>query len=253
MSTGIGKTQVSDAGISALNHNNTPLNSGRGWRYVFTSASVAITTILSQGGLSNLGGSGGNPGGNFPPSGSNPAAYTIGNASATGDTFTTGIQDSGTGTGSLAAFLTRLIRMSFNVRKQTATTCRTWVGLFDTTATINANGGTQLFKDNPLFKMIAFRCSGAENWKAYVCDGTTATIVDTGVANDVNNFQLLEFTYNSVTKALTFFINGVAVCTITTNIPALTTQFSFIMTTDNIGVAIFKPLSFSSAMLQESF
>lgn len=76
---------------------------------------------------------------------------------------------------------------------------------------------------------IFFRQNHANNggrWEAVCRASSTETVVDTGVAASTDKC-LFEIRINAGNNSITFYINGTLVATITTNIPANTTQMRF--------------------------
>lgn len=76
---------------------------------------------------------------------------------------------------------------------------------------------------------IFFRQNHANNggrWEAVCRASSTETVVDTGVAASTDKC-LFEIRINAGNNSITFYINGALVATITTNIPANTTQMRF--------------------------
>lgn len=119
----------------------------------------------------------------------------------------------GTGRYSLGS----LRRYSVRLRPNQSTNIRAWVGL-------GKDLGVGLFSgiatDTPNTSYCAFRFSAGVDttWKA-ICGTSNVllTIVDTGIAIDTANSQLFEFAYNAGT--VNFFLSGLLVAQISTNVP----------------------------------
>lgn len=109
-------------------------------------------------------------------------------------------------------------------------TQRSWFGLTDQSL------ATMLASDNPAGNYAAFRFSSIGSDTTYQCivkDGTTQTIVSTGVApiNDV--LQTFQIIFNDTTGTVYFFINGALVATITTHLPTTGTSVSWLIGGNN--------------------
>ena len=75
---------------------------------------------------------------------------------------------------------------------------------------------------NTLVQAITFEYQFDQNggrWQALTEDGIGETSVDTGVTVVVSTYYLLEFEVNAAGTSVEYFIDGVSVATITTNLP----------------------------------
>jgi len=120
---------------------------------------------------------------------------------------------------------------------------RYWFGLTDQTlATMSAS-------DNPAGNYAAFRFStvaGDTHYQAITKDGTTQTIVDTGVTpiaiSAPGNIAVFDIIFNDGTPNVLFYINGTLVATITTHLPSASTNLRFLVSqtpntnTTNMGI-----------------
>ena len=66
------------------------------------------------------------------------------------------------------------------------------------------------------------------NWQCIVSNGSTETIVDSGVAADTKS-HFFAFKCNSALSSVAFYIDGVLVATITTNYPTASTVFTYVV------------------------
>lgn len=80
--------------------------------------------------------------------------------------------------------------------------------------------------DDPGSEFIGFRYSSAVggNWYSMTDDGTTLNAQDSGVACSANTEYVLKFVVSGDGTSVAFYINGVLVETITTNLPAAATN-----------------------------
>lgn len=76
---------------------------------------------------------------------------------------------------------------------------------------------------NTIIKGIGFEYQDDQNggrWQALTEDGIGETSVDTGILAAVNTYTFFEFEVNAAGTSIEFFMDGVSVATITTNIPS---------------------------------
>lgn len=114
------------------------------------------------------------------------------------------------------------------------TNIRAWVGLY-----VAASGFTTFMSDTPGTAFIGFRYSthaADTHWQCVCYNGTTSTIVDSGVAPTVQpTSQYFRMLYTG--SAIQFYINDVLVATISTNLPTATTLLGYLIMADNVGLA----------------
>jgi hypothetical protein len=104
---------------------------------------------------------------------------------------------------------------------------RIWVGLTDQSA------GTQGISGNPAGKYAAFRWStidGDTSWQCITKDGSTQTVVSSGVAPVANASQTFAMIFADSVPNITFYINGAVVATISTHLPPSATILRWVMT-----------------------
>jgi hypothetical protein len=119
---------------------------------------------------------------------------------------------------------------------------RVWMALCDLYSGNTAN----LVSDTPNLSIIGFRYStaaGDTTWHAVCGVGGTCTVVDTGIAIDTLGHS---FGISVSPTSISFTIDGVAVATITTNIPANTTKFGDVVSVDNIGLTNVKTVAYAA-------
>jgi hypothetical protein len=83
-------------------------------------------------------------------------------------------------------------------------------------------GFSSVVLPNTLARAVTFEAVDNENggrWQALCEDGVAETTVDTGVTVGTSKYVFLEFEVNAAGDSVEFFIDGVSVATITTNIP----------------------------------
>lgn len=137
------------------------------------------------------------------------------------------------GAGSLAGFfmnagfnyfyMGKNLGMFADVMADRITDCRHWVGLCESGGPDTAFGGS----DNPAQNYIAFRFStgaGDTNYQAICHDGSSATIVDTGIPGDTSSHRFA-IVCDDTGASVKFYIDGNLVATITTHIPGAGTAF----------------------------
>lgn len=158
-----------------------------------------------------------------PPAGLGTSGSSTTISGLTMAPYTTG---SSSGNDAFQAYSTTVTSLSLNpicscpAALSTISNTRSWIG-FDN---LSDPGGT----DTPT-NVVKFRYStnaGDADWMAYVDNGGTHTIVDTGVApvaNAANTFKI-DCTNPA---SLKFYIDGMLVATITTNIPSTTLPMNF--------------------------
>ncbi len=119
------------------------------------------------------------------------------------------------------------------------TSSRYWNGITDSST---SNSGNVFFSDTPAANFVGFRFStgaGDTHYKAICQTGSSnQTVVDTGVSPTVAD--KLEFKPSGST--VVFYINGITVATISTNIPATSVAMSTFLSNDcdgDIGLSNF--------------
>ncbi len=119
------------------------------------------------------------------------------------------------------------------------TSSRYWNGITDASI---SNSGNVFFSDTPAANFVGFRFStgaGDTHYKAICQTGSSnQTVVDTGVSPMVAD--KLEF--KPLGSAVVFYINGITVATISTNIPATSVAMSTFLSNDcdgDIGLSNF--------------
>lgn len=118
------------------------------------------------------------------------------------------------------------------VKLNELTTTRCWMGYTSSTAA-TFFGST----DTLALVFIGFRFSSAvpdTNWQAVVCNGTTQTVTDTGVAPSTTVGQLFRIEWNRGGGEVRFYIGSALVATITTNLPTADTAMRHIYGVKNI-------------------
>lgn len=101
------------------------------------------------------------------------------------------------------------------------TNSRFWVGL-------TSNSGTvQMASDNPAGNYAAFRGNAGSNFQCITKDGTTQTVVDSGVAYTTALLYKFAINCDSVNNQVLFYINGALVATITTHLPTSATAMKW--------------------------
>lgn len=103
---------------------------------------------------------------------------------------------------------------------------RVWLGLSDQI------GSTQAGAANPAGNYVCFRfdtSAGDTHWQCVTKDGTTQTIVDSGIAPVSGVRQRFAIDLDPDANKITFYIEGNLVGTITTHMPALTTNLRWLM------------------------
>lgn len=144
-------------------------------------------------------------------------------------------------TASLAAFglstnvdgvvLGLIKRWQCRARANNTSNARYWVGFTSKTSPISV---TTLAADDPAStSMCAFRFSAGvdTHWQAITSNGSTQTIVDTGVAPDTSNSQLFEISFDGTN--VYFFINRTQVAKISTTLPSTSVVLVSANTVDN--------------------
>lgn len=111
--------------------------------------------------------------------------------------------------------------MNVQVGVNGTTAGRLWVGL-------TSNGGsTQMASNNPAGNYAAFLWEVGNNFKCITKDGTTQTIVDSGVALVSGTLYRLTINCDSANSQVLFYINGSLVATITTHLPTAATAMKW--------------------------
>ncbi len=129
-----------------------------------------------------------------------------------------------------------------------ASNSRCWFGWAGTPVGIK---GT----DAPAVAVVAFRASvGAADttWKAIVGDGVNQTVVDTTVAISTTVTQHFRIEWGLGATSILFYINDVLVATISTNLPAPTTNLRFILSVECVSGGVRRFITFSQIRGQYS-
>jgi hypothetical protein len=101
---------------------------------------------------------------------------------------------------------------------------RWWFGLTDQTL------ATQGASANPAGNYAAFRYDTTvpdTSWQCITKDGTTQTIVSSGIAPIINGPVEFGIIFNDTIPNVTFYINGALVATITTHLPSASTNLRY--------------------------
>ena len=112
---------------------------------------------------------------------------------------------------------------------------RYWFGLSDSTDTA---AQSVMNSDAPAANVIAFRWdSGVDTNFQAICqtDATHQTKVNTGIAPNLSTPQIFEIVPSSSGTVMNFYINGALVATISTNVPATTTNMGSYIGGDGLG------------------
>lgn len=163
------------------------------------------------------------------PTATEPASYKA-STSATASTAAFGISSNVDG-----VVLGLCKRWQCRARANSSANARYWIGFTSKTSPITV---TTLASDFPTsVSMCAFRFSAGTdtNWQAICCDGSTQTIVNTGVAPDHTNSQLFDIYFDGTN--VYFFINRTQVAKISTHLPVTSTVLTSANTVDNKNTA----------------
>jgi hypothetical protein len=129
------------------------------------------------------------------------------------------------------------------------TNTRCWISLTDQIfATMTAS-------DNPAGNYAAFRFStgaGDTSWQAITKDGSTQTIVASGVAPVVDTTQTLAIIFTDSIPNIKFYINGSLVATIATHLPTVNTALKWV-TSEFSTAASTHGLGFEQVAIYEDF
>lgn len=128
-----------------------------------------------------------------------------------------------------------LKRYTARMRANNLTLARYWVGFTSKTSPLSAN---TLISDFPTaISMCAFRYSAGTdtNWQAITSNGSSQTIVNTGVPPDSTNSQLFEIAWDGTT--VRFYINRALVGSSTTNLPSTSVLMPYVSIVDNKSAA----------------
>lgn len=125
-------------------------------------------------------------------------------------------------------------RMSARIKANQLTNVRYWVGISNGLPV----GASTFASDTPATTAFAaFRYSSTTDttWKALVSNATLTTTVDTGVVVSTAASHVFDVAYDGTN--VNFFIDGVRVAQISTNVPATSTTMSMIAFVDNKNTA----------------
>lgn len=131
------------------------------------------------------------------------------------------------------------------VQLQSTTNERVWIGIG-----FIQGQGAPFIADNPLTGSVnnicCFRYStnaGDTHWQAFVgTTGSNFTLVDTGVTPDTNG-HIFQITFDGT--HVNFWIDGVNVAAVSTNVPATNQLMQDIVSIDNVGLANNKSVNVS--------
>jgi hypothetical protein len=140
-------------------------------------------------------------------------------------------------------------RMSQRVKFNNSSNVRYWLGVSEGN-TADFTGSAALASDTPNRNYAMFRFSaGTDSTIKAVCgtSSATQTVVDTGVSVSTSASKLFEIAWTAST--FTFFIDGVQVAQITTNIPGTSTRFGTLVCADNKNTATAVGFTFYNSML----
>ncbi len=138
------------------------------------------------------------------------------------------------------------------VQLQQTTQIRTWTGFVDSNNAIVQN----MSATNPVQNIVGFRydtTAGDTGWRGYCStDATHFTTTANGPAMDTLGHSLV-FLVSGNGMSITFYVDGVAIGTISTNIPTAATHLSLFGTVDNVGVAQARLMNVAYAVLMDKF
>lgn len=128
--------------------------------------------------------------------------------------------------GGIRSATSNLLRRSHNptyavrFRSTSYANCRLWLGLFS---------GNPSSADNPAGSYFALRfSSGVDTTFKYITkDGSTQTVVDSGITPAINTAYVFKVVVDDVAGTAVFSINGSAEQTINTNLPASATELGY--------------------------
>jgi hypothetical protein len=142
-----------------------------------------------------------------------------------------------------------VLRMAQRVKMNNSSNVRFWIGVSEGT-TGDFTGSANLAVDNPNRNYAMFRFSaGTDSVIQAVCgtSSATQTVTSTGVSVSTSASKLFEIAWTAST--FTFFIDGVQVAQITTNIPGTSTRFGTLVCCDNKNTATSVGFTFYNSML----
>jgi len=121
------------------------------------------------------------------------------------------------------------------IKLNETTNTRSWLGYTNAT-------GANLFLQTEVMTVVfvGFRFSTSlpdTNWQAVVCDGTSQTVVDTGVAPSTTVGQLFRIEWNRGGGEIRFYIGSALVATIITTLPTADTAMRHVYGVKNIASA----------------
>lgn len=196
------------AGGSSTNPLNTPMNLGK------------LTTIFPRIGSSD----------SFMTTVGDGGSTTIGTAGGSGGSNGIGVTATGqsgfcqTAVGYQFVY-NPLYKTSVSINS-TPINLRMWLGFSDQAGATLAGTGA------PAGNLVAFRFDtslGDTHWMCVTKDGTTQTVVDSGVAPAANTKTDFAIDCDSDAGSAKFYIAGVLVATITTHLPTSTTSMRWVM------------------------
>jgi len=138
-------------------------------------------------------------------------------------------------------------RWGMRIMTQVTSTARYWVGLSDCRAGDFSAGAANNATDTPNLNYCAFRFSSTTDttWKA-VCATSSAnqTVVDTGIAPATATSTMFEIIPGTGGTSAVFFLNGVQVATVSTNLMANSQLIGTFFTVDNKNTATAEAITF---------
>jgi len=129
---------------------------------------------------------------------------------------------------------------------------RVWVGMFDSTLSTTTIFGSDTLHAN---QYAAFRFStvaGDTAWQCVTSDGTTQTVVSSGVTADTKSHRFVIICNDSVPN-VQFYIDGVLVATITTHTPTTSIVGAYMVVGLTSTAAVTSKIAFTQAMIQQDY
>lgn len=138
------------------------------------------------------------------------------------------------------------------VQLQQTTGCRSWMCFVDSTSA----PPQQLKATNPAFNIVGFRydtSAGDTGWVGYCStDATHVTTTAAGPAMDTLGHSLI-FVVSNNGASITFYVDGTAIGTISTNIPSASTHLNVVGTIDNLSNAVAKFVNVAYCTIADKF